>query len=150
MKYNSNEVFLNSANYGNKRRNLMRNKILYYEVYLPLHTYQVYRKDDPLNKILSPHSILFSNHANSSLVQTVCHNLNTVVTVSDLSTYDLKSCSGCKSPISATMHRRHSLLHAVKKSTREVKALVRERVLPWYKGEEWEMGKTDTYYCVHT
>ena len=34
---NSNEVFLNSANYGNKRRNLMRIKILYYEVYLPLH-----------------------------------------------------------------------------------------------------------------
>ena len=41
-KYNINkkskEVFLNSANNGNKRRNLMRIKILYYEVYLPLHT----------------------------------------------------------------------------------------------------------------
>ena len=33
----SNEVFLNSANNGNKRRNLMRIKILYCEVYLPLH-----------------------------------------------------------------------------------------------------------------
>ena len=33
------EVFLNPANNGNKRRNLMRNKILYYEVYLPLHKY---------------------------------------------------------------------------------------------------------------
>ena len=33
----SNEVFLISAYYGNKRRNLMRDKILYIEVYLPLH-----------------------------------------------------------------------------------------------------------------
>ena len=33
----SNEVFLNSANNGNKRRNLMRIKILYSEVNLPLH-----------------------------------------------------------------------------------------------------------------
>ena len=38
--------------------------------------------------------------------------------------------------------RRHNLLHAVKKSTREVMALVRESVLPWYKGEGREMGKT--------
>ena len=35
--YKSNEAFLNSANYGNKRRNLMRNKILNTEVYLRLH-----------------------------------------------------------------------------------------------------------------
>ena len=33
----SNEVFLNLANYGNKRRNLMQTKILYCEVHLPLH-----------------------------------------------------------------------------------------------------------------
>ena len=32
------------------------------------------------------------------------------------------------------------VLHAVKKLTREVKALVRESV-PWYKGEGREMGK---------
>ena len=37
MKYKSNEVFLNSANNGNKRRNLMQIKILYYEVHLLLH-----------------------------------------------------------------------------------------------------------------
>ena len=30
---------LNSANNGNKRRNLMQIKILDYEVYLPLHTF---------------------------------------------------------------------------------------------------------------
>ena len=29
--------YINSANYGNKRRNLMQIKILYYEVNLPLH-----------------------------------------------------------------------------------------------------------------
>ena len=36
-EYKSNEVSLISANNGNKRRNLMRYKILYFEVYLPLH-----------------------------------------------------------------------------------------------------------------
>ena len=34
----SNEVVLISTNNGNKHRNLMRYKILYIEVYLPLHT----------------------------------------------------------------------------------------------------------------
>ena len=41
-------------------------------------------------------------------------------------------------------------LHAVKRSTREVKALVRERVLPWYKGEGREMGKTQFFRCTHS
>ena len=36
----SNEVFLISANNRNKCRNLMQNKILYIEVYLPLHRLQ--------------------------------------------------------------------------------------------------------------
>ena len=49
-----------------------------------------------------------------------------------------------------TSHLRcHSLLHVVKKSTREVKAFVRERVLPWYKEEGREMGKTSFFRCTH-
>ena len=45
-------------------------------------------------------------------------------------------------------HRCHSLLHAVKKSTREIRALVRERMLlPLYKGEGREMGKTSYFRC---
>ena len=44
-------------------------------------------------------------------------------------------------------HRRHSLLHAVEKSTSEVKALVRERVLPWYKGKGREMGNRSFSKC---
>ena len=36
----------------------------------------------------------------------------------------------------------HSLLDAVEKWISEVKALVRERVLPWYKEKGKEMGNT--------
>ena len=36
-------------------------------------------------------------------------------------------------------HRRYNFLYAVKKSTREVTPLVRERVLLWYKGKGSEM-----------
>ena len=37
------------------------------------------------------------------------------------------------------MHRRHKLLHAVRKLTREVTTLGMESVLPWYKGKGSEM-----------
>ena len=40
----SNEVFLISANNGNKRRDLMRYKILDIEVYLPLHKWRRTKK----------------------------------------------------------------------------------------------------------
>ena len=48
-----------------------------------------------------------------------------------------------ESDVPATMHRCHNLLHAVKKSTREVSTLGRERVLPWYKGDGREMEKIE-------
>ena len=38
-------------------------------------------------------------------------------------------------------HKPHSFLHAVKKMTGEVKALGRERVLPWYEGKGKGMEK---------
>ena len=41
------------------------------------------------------------------------------------------------------MHRLHNLLYAVRKSTREVTTLGRERVLPWYMGKRSEMGNTN-------
>ena len=37
------------------------------------------------------------------------------------------------------MHRRHSFLNAVRKSTSEVKQLESESVLSWYKGKGKEM-----------
>ena len=40
-----------------------------------------------------------------------------------------------ESELTAKQHRCHNFLHAVKKSTSEVKALGRERVLLWYKEE---------------
>ena len=58
IKYKSNEVFLNSANNGNKRRNLMRIKILYYEVYLPLHVLVHACTSQAIDHIL--HSSFFS------------------------------------------------------------------------------------------
>ena len=55
----SNEVYLNLAVYGNKRRNLMQIKILYYEVNLPLHifpnsSYQYRNPEQDLNRDLAP------------------------------------------------------------------------------------------------
>ena len=48
----------------------------------------------------------------------------------------------------ATTHGRHSFLHAVKKLTREVKTLGRERVLTWYKGKGSEMENTSFFRCT--
>ena len=42
----------------------------------------------------------------------------------------------------AMVHKRHRLLYAVRKSTKEVTTLVRERVLPWYNGKGKEMENT--------
>ena len=42
------------------------------------------------------------------------------------------------------------ILRAIWKSTRETKGIVRERVLPWYKEEGWEKGKTSFWECTHS
>ena len=49
------------------------------------------------------------------------------------------------SEVPAKTHRRHSLLHAVRKSTSKVKQLVGERVLPCYKGKGKKIGNTQNF-----
>ena len=46
----------------------------------------------------------------------------------------------------AKTHRRHNLLYAVRKLTREVTTLGREGVLPWYKGKGSEMENPELYF----
>ena len=53
-----------------------------------------------------------------------------------------------KSNVPAITHRRHNLLLAVEKLTREVMTLGRERVLPWYKEDGKEIEKS-SFSGVH-
>ena len=43
--------------------------------------------------------------------------------------------------LSAKTLRYDAIMSAVRKSTRKYKAMVRERVFPWYKGEGIERGE---------
>ena len=54
-----------------------------------------------------------------------------------------------ESDVSAKTGKRHSFLYAVRKQLGKVMPLVRERVLPWCKGEGKKMGNTSVILYVH-
>ena len=67
------------------------------------------------------------------MISVICYELDEVGALS--LTHKYFSFGFFESDTPANMYRRHNLLHAVKKLTREVTTLGRERVLTWYKGK---------------